>query len=90
MNDRHRSGGDPPERRKRRGSRLLLAVSLLAGIATALVLGASVPEMIAGIAGVGSGIVRLALKVVGVIVALPVAFYLVERFFLSRSGRRDE
>ncbi len=89
MNDRPRSDGDPPERRKRRGSRLLLAVSLLAGIASALVLGATIPEMIAGIAGVGSGIVRLALKVVGVIVALPIAFYLVEKLFLSRSRRRD-
>ena len=72
------------------GSRLFLAVSLLAGIAIALVLGASIPEIVARIAGVGSGLVRLVLKVIGVIVALPVAFYLVERFFLSHSRRRDK
>ncbi len=75
--------------RKRRGSRLLLALSLLACVAVALFLGASVPEMIAGLAGIASRTVRLALKVVGVIVALPVAFYLVERMFLKRS-RSDE
>lgn len=60
--------GEPQGRRKRAGSRLLLAVSLLAGI--------------------GSRTARLVLKVVGVIVALPVAFYLVERLFLSHTGRR--
>lgn len=75
--------------RKRRGSRLLLAFSLLACVAVALFLGASIPEMIAGLAGIASRTVRLVLKVVGVIVALPVAFYLVERMFLKRS-RKDE
>ena len=77
------------ERKKRTGSRLLLAAALIGGIAAALFLGASVPDMVAGFAGVGSGVVRLVLKVVGVIVALPVAFYLVEKLFLSRSRRRD-
>lgn len=43
--------------------------------------------MIAGFAGIASRTLRLALKVVGVIVALPVAFYLVERFFLKRASR---
>ena len=76
-----------PGRRKRPGSRLLLSAALLGGIAAALVIGASVPEIIAGLAGVASRTLRLVLKVVGVIVALPVGFYLVERFFLKRSSR---
>jgi len=46
--------------------------------------------MVGGIAGIGSRTVRLVLKVVGVIVALPVAFYLVERLFLTRAGRRNK
>jgi len=74
---------------KRRGSRLLLALSLFACVAVALFLGASIPEMIAGLAGIASRTVRLVLKVVGVVVALPIAFYLVERMFLNRSRRGD-
>jgi len=76
-----------PGRQKRPGSRLLLSAALLGGIAAALFIGASVPEIVAGLAGVASRTLRLVLKVVGVIVALPVAFYLVERFFLKRSSR---
>jgi hypothetical protein len=76
-----------PGPRKRKGSRLLLAIALLGGIAAALFLGSSVPEILAGLAGIASRTLRLVLKVVGVIVALPVAFYFVERFFLRRSGR---
>ncbi len=82
------AGGGKPERQKRPGSRPLLAAALLGGIAAALFLGASVPDMIAGFAGIASRTLRLVLKAVGVIVALPVAFYLVERFFLTRSSRR--
>jgi len=74
-------------RQKRPGSRLLLAGALLGGIAAALFIGASIPEILAGLAGVASRTLRLVLKVVGVIVALPVAFYLVERFFLKKSSR---
>jgi hypothetical protein len=74
-------------RQKRPGSRLLLSAALLGGIAAALFIGASVPEIIAGLAGVASRTLRLVLKVVGVIVALPVGFYLVERYFLKRSTR---
>ena len=73
--------------RKRTGSRLLLAAALLGGIAAALLFGASIPETVAGLAGVASRTLRLVLKVVGVIVALPVCFYLVERYFLKRSSR---
>lgn len=75
------------DRQRRPGSRLLLSAALLGGIAAALFLGASVPEIVAGLAGVASRTLRLVLKVVGVIVALPVAFYLVERYFLKRSSR---
>ncbi|MBI5576897.1 MAG: hypothetical protein HY896_11105 [Deltaproteobacteria bacterium] len=77
-------------RTRRPGSRLLLAAALVAGIAAALFLGASIPEMAAGAAGIASRTVRLGLKIIGVIVALPVIFYLVERWFLSRSRRRDD
>ena len=76
-----------PVRRKRPGSRLLLSAALLGGITAALFIGASVPEIVAGLAGIASRTLRLVLKVVGVIVALPVAFYLVERYFLKRSSR---
>lgn len=72
---------------RRQGSRLLLAVALLGGIAAALLLGVSIPETVAGLAGIASRALRLVLKVVGVVVALPVAFYFVERFFLKRSSR---
>jgi hypothetical protein len=74
-----------PGRRKPPGSRLLLAAALLGGVAVALLIGASIPEILAGLAGVASRTLRLVLKVVGVIVALPIAFYLVERFFQKRS-----
>lgn len=50
-----------------------------------MILGVSVPEIVAGFTGVASRTLRLVLKVVGVVVALPVAFYFVERFFLKRS-----
>ena len=76
--------------RKRPGSRLLLSAALLGGIAAALFIGASVPEIIAALAGVASRTLRLVLKVVGVIVALPVGFYLVEKYFLDRSSRREK
>ena len=79
-----------PGRQKRPGSRLLLGAALLGGIAAALIAGAFVPEIVAGFAGVASRTLRLVLKVVGVIVALPVAFYLVERFFLKRSSGSRE
>lgn len=87
---RHPPGSLPKTqgRRKRRGSRLLLAASLLAGVVAALILGASVMEAAAGLAGIASGTVRLVLKVIGVALALPVAFYAIERFFLARSGGR--
>ena len=77
-----------PGSAKRRGSRLLLAVALLAGILAALSIGSLVPEMIAGLLGIPSNAIRLVMKVVAVAVALPVMFYLVERIFLDRASRR--
>ncbi|MGE5700358.1 MAG: hypothetical protein ACM31N_09895 [Deltaproteobacteria bacterium] len=87
MSDDSSPRGGHSGRPGRPGSRPLLAAALLGGIAAALFLGASVPDMIAGFAGIASRAFRLALKVVGVIVALPVAFYLVERLFLKKSSR---
>lgn len=52
-----------------------------------MILGVWIPEIVAGIAGIASRTLRLVLKVVGVIVALPIAFYFVERYFLKRSRR---
>jgi hypothetical protein len=75
------------ETRKRPGARLLLGWALLGGIAAAVFLGATIPEIVAGMAGVVSRTLRLILKVVGVVVALPVAFYLIERYFLNRYSR---
>jgi len=66
---------------KRPGSRLLMAAALLAGIIAAFSVGVLVPEILAGLLGIDSNTVRLALKVVAVAFALPVMFYLVERFF---------
>lgn len=64
---------------------MLLAAALLGGIGGALILGVWIPEIVAGVAGIASRTLRLVLKVVGVIVALPIAFYFVERCFLERS-----
>lgn len=74
--------------RKRNGSRLLLAAALLGGIVAAFSTGSLVPEILAGLLGIDSNGVRLALKVVAVAVALPAMFYLVERLFLVRGSRR--
>lgn len=68
--------------------RLLLAAALLAGILAAFSIGSLVPEILAGLLGIGSNAVRLALKVVAVAVAIPAMFYLVERLFLDRGSRR--
>ncbi|HZW37003.1 MAG: hypothetical protein ACM319_04005 [Deltaproteobacteria bacterium] len=72
---------------KRPGSRLLFGWALLGGIAAAVFLGASIPEIVAGLAGIVSRTLRLILKVVGIVVALPIAFYLVEKYFLNRYPR---
>jgi hypothetical protein len=69
-------------------ARLLLAAALLGGILAAFSIGSLVPEILAGLLGIDSNGVRLALKVVAVAFALPVTFYLVERLFLDRASRR--
>jgi hypothetical protein len=85
--------GDPgpiPGRRdgtRRTGSRLLLAVALAGGVIAAFVAGACISDFLCDVAGVTSANVRLGVKVAGIAIALPAGFYLVERFFLSRSSR---
>lgn len=85
----HGKGPSPPGGSgKRKGSRLLLAVALAAGTAAALYAGTRVSDLICDLAGIGSPVVRLGLKVACVTVALPAGFYVVERLFLARSVRR--
>lgn len=84
--------GPPPVRgggRKRSGSRFLLAAALAGGVAAAIVAGAVISDFLCDVAGVTSANVRLGVKVASVAVALPAGFYLVERYFLSRSSRGD-
>ncbi|MDH3382634.1 MAG: hypothetical protein OEM42_01090 [Deltaproteobacteria bacterium] len=73
--------------RRRSGSRLLLAVALAGGVIGAFLAGAHLSDFLCDIAGVTSTNVRLGVKVASIAVALPTGFYLVERFFLSRSSR---
>ncbi|HEU5360983.1 MAG TPA: hypothetical protein VFU42_07480 [Candidatus Deferrimicrobiaceae bacterium] len=80
----------PPERTRRPGSRLLLAVALAGVVAGALVGGAHVADILCDAAGVTSNPVRLGLKVACITAALPALFYLVERLFLSRAARKKQ
>ncbi len=82
--------GPIPGRRdgtRRTGSRLLLAVALAGGVIGAFLAGAYISDFLCDIAGVTSTNVRLGVKVASIALALPAGFYLVERFFLSRSSR---
>ncbi|MGB3400084.1 MAG: hypothetical protein WBA34_07925 [Candidatus Deferrimicrobiaceae bacterium] len=82
--------GTIPSRRdgtRRTGSRLLLAVALAGGVIAAFFAGAHISDFLCDIAGVTYTTVRLGVKVASIAVALPAGFYLVERFFLSRSSR---
>lgn len=72
------------ERRRRGGSRLLLAATLLLGIATSLYAGARFSDLFSDVTGIDSRHLRLGLKVLFMTVALPAGFYLVERLFLGR------
>lgn len=82
------SGGDRTPRPPRRpGSRALLAAALLGGILAALYLGASLPDLVLGALGIVSRTFRLVLKTLLVIAALPIAFYFVEKIFLTRSKK---
>lgn len=75
-------------KRRREGSRLLLAVALAAGVAAALYGGARLSDLVSDLAGIDSPSVRLGIKVAFVVAALPAGFYFVERIFLARSVRR--
>ncbi len=78
--------GSGPTRRP--GSRVLLVLALAGGALAALYGGARLGDAIADALRVASTPVRLGIKVFLMAVALPAAFYLVERFFLERSTRR--
>ncbi len=75
---------------RRPGSRLLLVFALAAGALAALYGGARLGDAVADAFRVASMPVRLGIKVVLMAVALPAAFYLVERTFLRRAERRRE
>lgn len=82
----------PPGRgtgRRRRGSRILLAVSLAGGILGSLLAGPRISDFLLDIAGVSSAGARIGGKIVAVVILLPAGFYLVERIFLSRTPRGD-
>jgi hypothetical protein len=74
---------------RRTGSRILLAAALAGGVVAAIIAGAIISDFLCDVAGVTSANVRLGVKVASVAVALPAGFYLVERYFLSRSSRGD-
>jgi len=86
-----REDPDPiPGRRdgtRRTGSRILLAAALAGGVVAAIIAGAVISDFLCDVAGVTSTNVRLGVKVASVAVALPAGFYMVERYFLSRSSR---
>jgi len=75
-------------RQKRSGSRLLLAVALVAGTLASMYAGARLADFLLGLFGVSSTPVRIGAKVLAVAAALPAGYYLVERFFLERSARK--
>jgi hypothetical protein len=78
----------PPQERKRRtGSRSLLAAGLAAAVIGAFFVGARISEFLCDVLGITSATVRLGMKVASIVVAIPAGFYLVERYFLSRSTR---
>jgi hypothetical protein len=73
-------------RRKRPGSRLLLAIALVFGTLGAVYAGALLADFALDLLGVASPPVRLGVKVIAMATALPAGFYLVERAFLARSS----
>lgn len=80
----------PAGARRREGSRLLLALALVAGIAAAVFAGGAFSGLAADLLGISSVTVRLTIKVLAIAAALPAGFYLVERIFLARSSRDPE
>ncbi len=79
----------PRDSTRRPGSRFLLAAALAGVVVGAFIGGAYVADILCDIFGVVSTGVRLAGKVTAIVILLPAGFYLVERFFLSRSSRAD-
>jgi hypothetical protein len=88
-NPRRESDLTPPRRgrNRRSGSRFLLAAALVGGVIGAFFAGAMIADFLCDVTGVTSTAVRLGVKVASIVVAIPAGFYLVERFFLSRSTR---
>lgn len=68
----------------RPGARLLLGLSLFAGILASMYAGSSLAGLLLDLLGVASPPVRLGVKVIAMAAALPAGFYLVERAFLGR------
>ena len=75
------------ERKRRPGSRLLLAAALAGGVIAAFLAGTRISDFLCDITGITSTTVRLGVKVASIVVALPAGFYLVEWFFLARANR---
>jgi len=75
------------DRKRRTGSRFLLAVALAGCVIGAFFAGARISDFICDIAGITSTWVRLGGKVAVIAILLPAWFYLVERLFLSRSSQ---
>jgi hypothetical protein len=75
------------EKKRRSGSRLHLAAALAGGVIAAFIAGARISDFLCDVLGVTSTPFRLGLKVASIALALPAGFYLIERFFLSRSSR---
>ena len=75
-------------RQKRPGSRMLLAVALVAGTLASMYAGARLAGFLLDFFRVESMPVRLVAKVLAVALALPAGYYLVERLFLRWSARK--
>ena len=75
------------DRKRRTGSRFLLAVALAVCVISALFAGARISDFFCDLAGIESTWARLGGKVAVIGMVLPAGFYLIERLFLSRSSR---
>jgi hypothetical protein len=76
----------PGERGKRPGSRLLLGIALFAGTLASMCAGALLADLAVDLLGVVSPPIRLGVKTIAMMAALPAGFYLVERAFLNRAS----
>lgn len=78
----------PRPRIRREGSRVLLAAALAAAVVAAFLAGGFAANALSDLFGIASPPVRLAVRLLSVVAAIPAAFYLVERVFLKRTSRR--